>query len=71
MKEEKRKGTNSIAVGVAKGNLYTRTRGGATHATNTAVSIVSVVSDGMEPGRTAHNVLRNRRTWGAARKQTR
>ena len=68
MKEEKRKGTNSIAVGVAKGNLYTRTRGGATHATNTAVNIVS---DGMEAGRTTHNVLRNRRAWGAARKQTR
>ena len=54
MKEEKRKGTNSIAVGVAKGNLYTRTRGGATHATNTAVNFVS---DGMETGRAAHNVL--------------
>ena len=45
MKEEKRERKNSIDVGVAKGNLYTRTRGGATHATNTAVN---VVSDGME-----------------------
>ena len=45
MKEEKREGNNSINVGVAKGNRYTRTRGGATHATNTAVNIVS---DGME-----------------------
>ena len=68
MKEEKKERENSIAVGVAKGNLYTRTRGGATHATNTAVNIVS---DGMEAGRTAHSVLRNRRAWGAARKQTR
>ena len=54
MREEKRKGTNGINVGVAKGNRYTRTRGSATHATNTAVNFVS---DGMEAGRTAHNVL--------------
>ena len=58
MKEEQRERENSIAVGVAKANRDTRTRGGATHATNTAVNIVS---DGMEAGRTAHNVLRNRR----------
>ena len=54
MKEEKRKGTNGINVGVAKGNRYTRTRGSATHATNTAVNFVS---DGMDTGRAAHNVL--------------
>ena len=68
MKEEKRERKNSIDVGVAQGDLYTRTRGCATHATNTAVNIVS---DGMEAGRTAHSALRNRRAWGAARKQTR
>ena len=54
MKEEQRKGTNGINVGVAKGHRYTRTCGGAPHATNTAVNFVS---DGMEAGRTAHNVL--------------